>query len=137
MAACTQHIRPENRSYLSLTEIDCFLSEKLGIDLKKEAPLSEEILQKISWKFVQVVPYSILRYLSVPMERRRLSTIEEVREIGLNLKGGMCYETNVFFSWILLGLGYELSYCLGGVFSPPGQPNHTLVIVHHKTAICL
>ncbi|OQV15283.1 hypothetical protein BV898_10515 [Hypsibius exemplaris] len=107
--------------YLTNQEALTFVTEKLHLRLsnfERPAP-SLPLLQKICTAFAAEVPYASIRHLDVPVDRlnrRQLPTLEQVKDTGMNLKGGMCYEMNVFLHWLLAGLDFQVEFLLGKAY---------------------
>ena len=118
--------------YLTRTEVLDFFSSQLNLHLTEgelTGPPSLELLQKICTAFSQNVPYSTIRYLNVPLADRCIPTLEQVKQIGLHRRGGLCYETNVFLHWLLAGVGFDIDFLYGTAYRYGKNPNHALNVV--------
>ncbi|OQV16602.1 hypothetical protein BV898_09272 [Hypsibius exemplaris] len=108
--------------YMSKTEAVAFLTDKLRLQLTDSelASLSLALLQKICTAFVAHLPFSTIFHLSGPTDQlhtRDLPTLEQVKHNGLNLKGGLCYELNVFLHWLLAALGFSVEFLMAKGYS--------------------
>ncbi|OQV22116.1 hypothetical protein BV898_03961 [Hypsibius exemplaris] len=118
---------------LTREEVLHFLTEQLHLDRPSDAELSTPdlaLLQRVCRAFAAEVPLSTIRMLNTPLRDRALPTLEQIKQIGMNKLGGLCYETNTFLHWLLAGLGFHVEFLLGRIYGSTVD-NHVWNIVHN------
>ena len=119
---------PENL----LTRKECFdfISRQLHLSLTDDQlnTPTVELLQQLCRAYVAEVPFSNLSLLATPVGDRKMAGPAEIKRRGLSKRGLRCYGMNVFFAWLLQGLGFRDVYFSLACFHSVHY-THTLLIV--------
>ncbi len=73
-------------------------------------------------------PFQNLTLLAKDIKADKVPTLEEVKQNGLNFKGGLCYTNNIFFCLFLKGLGFQAHHIVGNCNHPN---NHIAILVQN------